>query len=349
MSTNASFQWIPQAGIIAQEVWYGKLTDVGSTLPPGAGWSQGANLYAATANNATLFNLDENTQYQFLVKSHCSTGDSGWSVLGSYKLVCPTIGVVSHTTSIDVTLSVLNAAELSKLVSNLTLTIQEVSSGNVKGIINFSGPSIISTITHNFGSLSASTNYLISLSYAFIPGGPATLCSTKATSTSISPTCSTITFGLSNITTVGFTVTPSGLVGGDTYDISTDGGATFIPGSQPTYTFVTLTPGTTYSVVVRRNCGNGTSSLTTPQSVTLPVSRLLNVGYGLNNFDVCSTTNTVFIDSTFPNIQTGATVFTDFGLSQLLLGQNFIGNTGGIIFVIDPSTGIVGANTNTGC
>lgn len=271
MSTNATFTWIPQASIVAQEVWYGRLTDVGSTLPPGTGWNQGSNLYTATAGTALINNLNENTIYRFLVESHCSTGDSGWAEKDGYKLVCPTVTTTLHATSVDASLAIFNPGELAKIVNTLTLSIQNAGTGTILNSSAYSGTGIVSPINLSFGGLTPSSNYNIIVSYTLTPNGTSTVCSTTAVTTSPSATCPVITFNTSGITTTNFIVTPFGLVAGDTYDISLDGGTTFlyINATQPSQTISALTPGTTYQVVIRRNCQNGTNSVTAATPVTL--------------------------------------------------------------------------------
>lgn len=266
--TNATFTWIPQAGILAQEVWYGRLTDVGATLPPSAGWNQGNNLYSATANSALIPNLDENTKYQFAVLEHCSQGSAPWSIITKYKLVCPVVSVVSHSGSLDVTLTIANASELAKIVSSLVLNLIDPSTGNPVSGANFSGSQITATITQTFSSLSPGTPYLVSVGYTLFPGGPMTVCSTTAVNTAALAPCTAPNFTISNITTTGFVITPSGLVGGDTYDVFLNTSPVAVAQTSGTYSAIGLTPGVTYSVVVRRNCSGGGSGSSSPQNVT---------------------------------------------------------------------------------
>ncbi len=55
---------------------------------------------------------------------------------------------------------------------------------------------------------------------------------------------------------------------GDTYDVSKDGGATWVATAQTgaTYTLTGLTPATAYSIVLRKNCIAGGSTSTAPNS-----------------------------------------------------------------------------------
>lgn len=278
MATNATFTWIPQSNIVAQEVWYGALSAVGSTLPPSAGWNPGANLYSATANSATLNNLNENTAYQFAVLSHCSTGDSSWAMLTGYKIFCPTVATTFTATSVGVTLTTLNPSSLFAIINTLTVSLVQVSNGQTVSSANYSGPQIVSPITNTFTSLTASTAYNVVVSYTLTVSGPSTVCSTTAVTTAAPQTCPVISFSITNVTTTGFTVTPIGLQAGDTYDVSVNGGTSFpfINATQPSFALTTLTPNTTYSVVIRRDCANTLTSLSAPQSVTTIV----------NNFNV---------------------------------------------------------------
>lgn len=269
MSTNATFSWIPQAGILAQEIWYGRLTDVGATLPPASGWNPGTNLYSATATSTQLNNLDENTKYQFAVLEHCSNGSAPWAILSKYKLVCPVVSGVLHTTSVDVSLAVLNAGELSKIISSLVLNLVDPSTGNPINGVNFSGSQITSTITWTFSGLTASTPYQLVLGYTLIPGGAVTNCSTSTINTAALIPCTPPTFAVSNIITTGFTVTVSGLQMGDTYDVFLSGAGQIAVGvTDPTYVASNLTPGATYSITIRRNCTNSTIGMSASQNVT---------------------------------------------------------------------------------
>lgn len=277
MATNATFTWIPQSNIVAQEVWYGALSAVGSTLPPAAGWNPGANLYSATANSATLNNLNENTQYQFAVLTHCTTGQSSWGMLTGYKLVCPTVSAVPTSTSVAVTLSTLYPAPLSAIINTLTIALVQVSNGGTVSTANYSGVNILGTLTNTFTGLTVSTAYNVVVSYTLTSGGSSTICSTTAVSTAAAQTCPVISFSISNVNTTGFTVTPAGLQSGDTYDVSINGGTSFayINATQPSFAIPSLSSGTTYTVVVRRDCANSLTSVTPSQQVTTTVNNFV--------------------------------------------------------------------------
>ncbi len=267
---NATFTWTPQPGIVAQEVWYGKTSTVGSTLPPASGWNQGANLYGATANSANLNNLDINTNYNFAVRSYCTTGQSSWATFTDSSLICPTVTPTVHSTSIDVSLALINPSEFANLVSNLTINLVLVSSGATLSSRSISGTDIVSPYNMTFNGLTASTAYSIVVTFRPAVSSSDIICSTTAVTTSPTATCSTLGFSISNITTSTFSITPTGLSSGDTYDISINNGVsyTYINATQPTQVVTGLSTKTTYSVVVRHNCTNGTNSVTSAQSVT---------------------------------------------------------------------------------
>lgn len=276
MSTNANFTWTPQAGITAQEVWYGRLTDVGSTLPPGVGWAQGTNLYSATANSATLSTLDENTNYRFLVKSHCTTGGSSWSEIDRYKILCPSISTVSHTTALDVTLSIINVVEFAKIVSGITLSIVDPTTTTIVGTTNYTSVQLAGILNFTFGSLTASKLYNIVLTYTI--GIQTTTCTTITAATSSIPVCAALLFNAASITPTGFTIIPQGLNTGDTWDLSLDGGVTYlftaIPATTTSQVVTGLTQSTTYQVVVRRNCAGGGVGVSTAQAVITPAATI---------------------------------------------------------------------------
>lgn len=287
MATNATFTWIPQAGILAQEVWYGRLSDVGATLPPATGWNPGANLYNATAALAALNNLDENTKYQFAVLEHCSTGQAPWSIITQYKLVCPTVTITPHTTSVDVSLSILNSSQFANIVAVLTLSIIQVSTGTTISSSTYSGVAIPPVIGNTFSGLIAATAYNVVVSYQLTSGGASIICSTTSVNTAATLSCAIISFSTSNITTNGFTITPAGLQVGDTYDVSLNGGTSFtiINATQPAVAVTGLGSGQTYTVAIRRNCSNGTSSLSSSQNVTTIVNNfnVVDVWYTCSN------------------------------------------------------------------
>lgn len=287
MATNATFTWIPQAGILAQEVWYGRLSDVGATLPPATGWNPGANLYTATANSATLNNLDENTKYQFAVLEHCSTGQAPWSITTQYDLVCPTVTTIPHTTSVEVSLSILNSSQFANIVAILTLSIIQVSTGTTISSSTYSGVAIPPVIGNTFSGLLPATAYNVVVSYQLTNGGASVICSSTSVNTAAALSCSVITFSTSNITTNGFTITPAGLQAGDTYDVSLNGGSSFtiINATQPAIAITGLGAGQTYQVAIRRNCSNGTASVTAVQGVTTVINNfnVVDVWYNCSN------------------------------------------------------------------
>jgi hypothetical protein len=107
--------------------------------------------------------------------------------------------------------------------------------------------------------------------------------------------------------------------------------------------YVAIPSGTIYNL----NASTGVIGSSTGLSCSASIR--LRVGYGTDSGDVCSTSFTVWISSAFTDIATGVQVFNDPGLTSELLGQSFIGNTGGEIFNMDPSDGNVLATTGTIC
>lgn len=303
MATNATFTWIAQSGTIAQQVWYGQTSIVGSTLPPATGWNQGANLYSPTATSATLNNLQENTMYNFAVESVCSTGASTWSIIQKYKLLCPAItSAVVHTNSVDISVSVINASQLALAIGQLVLAIAD-SSGNVLQSVTYSGAAILSTINNTFTGLTPATPYNVLVKTTPAGGGAQSVCSTTAiTAASLTP-CTGLSFTVTNVTATGFKVIPSGLNTGDTYDVSTDNGNTFVSTANTgSSAVITVAPGV-YTVILRRNCIQGGSALGTPQNVT--VQGQIQATIAMNS-SINSTTapfaqlGTLYLTFTFP-------------------------------------------------
>lgn len=326
MSTNAIFNWIPQAGILVQEVWYGKLSVVGSTLPPATGWNAGANLYSAIANNATFNNLEENTKYRFLVRSHCSTGgDSAWAEYDDYKLVCPTFSATSTATSINVSLSILNSIEFSSIVTGIKIDIIPITSGVPVASSTLLTP-FTSSLSNNFTSLTPSTNFNVVIS--LIVNGITTICSTNPISTPANLTCPVLTYTVDNVTTTSFDITPTNLTIGDNYDLSIDNGVSYITTALtgPT-TIGGRTPGQRSNVVLRRNCSNGLSSTTTNQPVfTLPANLSVSAAYGVS---IVGISGMVGLPSSYAtlNLPSGSSISTHVdSLQQGILNVQVSGN-----------------------
>lgn len=267
--SDITLTWIPQAGIVAQEVWFGRLTDVGATLPPSTGWNPGSNLYSATDNTTILSNLQPNTKYAFAVRSRCNQGSSSWTTIDRYFIGCPSISITPHSTTADVSIVTTNASEFKKIASSITLTILD-SSNSVVTSGSLSGLAWQSTVLTSFNGLSPSSNYTLKLEYTPLSGGTPTFCSSQSFSTTAVATCPAPIFTVTNINSTGFTVTPSGLVAGDTYDISLNNGVTYayLHAQQPAQVITGLIQGTTYPVKIRRNCVNGLQTVTSAQSIT---------------------------------------------------------------------------------
>lgn len=292
MATNATFNWIPQSGIVAQEVWYGMLSAVGSTYPPAAGWNSiPGNLLTPTTASVTINNLNENTTYQLAVRSYCTNGESNWAILPGYKLVCPTVTLTPHTASVDVALGVLFPTQLASVITELILSITDVTSGNILESISFSGAGIMATIYNTFTGLAASSPYIITLSYLLPTGTTPIICQTKAFNSSTLTPCTALTFAITNVTATGFTIVPSALSSGDRYDISLDGGSTYPYTGITTSSYPIIVAVGTYSVVVRRNCSAGGAGISNPQSVTVQavVTGVLTLNSTINTINSFNT------------------------------------------------------------
>lgn len=58
---------------------------------------------------------------------------------------------------------------------------------------------------------------------------------------------------------------------------------------------------------------------------------------------------TVYISNVYTDIVPGVVVYTDSGMTTLLIGNSYIQDGGGAIYNLDPGTGVVGASTGFAC
>lgn len=80
------------------------------------------------------------------------------------------------------------------------------------------------------------------------------------------------------------------------------------------------------------------------------VGTALSVRYGTDLGTVCNeSAATVYVNPAYEDIQTGITVYTDSGLTDVLDGYDYIVSEAGEIFEIDDYTGVVGDTTETSC
>lgn len=97
------------------------------------------------------------------------------------------------------------------------------------------------------------------------------------------------------------------------------------------------------------NLNSTTGVLGTNSGLSCSVNNI-SVAYSNSNSAICSAIpQTIYIAAPATDIATGVTVCVDPGLSTKLTGYTFIKSLGGIIFNIDPTTGIVGASTGDAC
>lgn len=118
-----------------------------------------------------------------------------------------------------------------------------------------------------------------------------------------------------------------------------------INGTTP-FLITGVTPGSTYNVRITNNCG-GAGFVT---QITVPTSGLVTDNYLIDNsiYVICGTSPVQLYSSAV--MTTGVTMYTDAGLTIPLTGYTYIANsTNGEIFVINTSTGIVGADTFSAC
>jgi len=275
--------WVPTNGS-TYEIWYGKLTEVGTTsLPPTTGWTEAlGSPFDSTLGTATISGLDDNTQYRVVSRADCGANDSPWVERGGYKLVCPTFSVVADPVpgdavgaSISATVNLSNLVEFEIIASSVTLTVKKTSDSSIVATKVWSTPYTSSTLTNTFANLLTGTSYTVYLSIHDTVAGTDIACSNQPVTTNTPvvvppPVCNAPTFSVGNITASGFVITvTSSSIPGDTYDVSTNGGTFWSVLGQTSPISVTgLTANTPYVVMVRRNCVGGGQGVSTSQTIS---------------------------------------------------------------------------------
>lgn len=118
-----------------------------------------------------------------------------------------------------------------------------------------------------------------------------------------------------------------------------------ISGTSP-YQITGLAQGTMYDIWIQNNCGgNGFIS-----QITTPTGTVFTRNYLLANqiYNVCAASPTTLYSN--QPLGAGVTMYTNVGLTTPVTGFLFITNaTGGEIFGLNTSTGLVGADTGLAC
>lgn len=138
-------------------------------------------------------------------------------------------------------------------------------------------------------------------------------------SNSSSALCDPLIYTVTEIGDTTIKIVISNLSIGDTYDYSVDGGATWqTNASATTFTIISLSPGTSYNLQLRRHCSNGGTSISALTQVTtnnavcnIPVFTIDNI-----------TSNSFVINITNFQSNTGYDVSLDGGVSYTLSSLN---------------------------
>lgn len=281
---TATITWVPVNGS-NYEIWYAKLSVVGSTSTPSSiGWTQATGSpFDSSLGIATINGLDDSTQYIFASRNDCTSSDSPWQTNIKYKLVCPAFSPVANPVSptdagasISTIVNLLNLVEFEAIASSVTLTFKKTSDSSVADTKVFNSPYASSTLTYTSSSLLVTTGYTIYLSVHDGIANTDIACSNQSISTQTPaaippPVCTAPTFTISNVATTSLDITiTSTLLTGDTFDVSIDGGISYVSigNSTSPVTISGLLSGTIYQVVVRRNCVGGGQGISTSQTIT---------------------------------------------------------------------------------
>lgn len=117
-----------------------------------------------------------------------------------------------------------------------------------------------------------------------------------------------------------------------------------ISGTTP-FVISGVVAGSTYDVQIINNCGGVGFS----KQITVPTGSVYTFSAYRENslYLICGATPvTVYSNAPFAS---GITIYSDIGLTVPLTGYNYITVSGFDIFVINPSTGVVGADTGSAC
>src|ERR1700754_353990 len=97
---DITIQWVPVNGS-SYEIWYSKLSTVGSiSEPPAVGWIQAiGSPFDSSLGIAVIAGVDDNTQYRVDVRNDCTSNDSPWEDSIRYKLLCPAFSLVANPLS----------------------------------------------------------------------------------------------------------------------------------------------------------------------------------------------------------------------------------------------------------
>lgn len=315
---TATITWIPVNGS-NYEIWYAKLSVVGSTsLPPSAGWIQATGSpFDSSLGIATITGLDNNTQYRFASRNDCISIDSAWQTNLKYKLVCPTFSLVANPVSpsdtgasITATVNLLNLVEFESIASTITLTFKKTSDSSVADTKVFTSPYTSSILTYTSSSLLVTTGYIVYLSIHDGIANTDIACSNQSISTLTPvvvppPVCPPSTFSIIDITTTTITVIlGSPIAEGDLWDVSVDGGVTYIHTGDPSVggiiTVGGLISGTSYQVVVRRNCISGGQGISPSQTITTLVPSVIGTVSMIKTHPYNGEQDTGILAFTFP-------------------------------------------------
>lgn len=310
---TALITWVPTSGS-NYEIWYSKLSVVGSTsLPPSSGWTQASGSpFASTLGTASITGLDDNTLYRIATRNDCSSLDSAWSSSTKYKLDCPTFSLVANPVSVSdvgasitATINLTNLVEFEAIVSSITLTVTKTSDSSVASTKVFSSPFDSATLTNTFSGLLVTTSYTVTLTMHDNIGNTIVTCDSHNITTQTPvvippPVCTAPTFTIGSITTTTFVISiTSSTNTGDTFSVSLDGGVTYVTTAPvTTITISGLISGTSYQVVVRRNCVGGGQGISTSQTITTLVPTI--IGTISMNATPGSGQQNVFFIFTFP-------------------------------------------------
>lgn len=285
---TATVDWVPTSGG-SYEIWYGKLSVVGTTsLPPDSGWIQATGSpFNSSLGEATITGLDDNTQYRVVSRADCTGLDSTWIDDTGYKLICPALQLTTNpinapTNYIVASLTAVNLLEFETIASALTLVIKKTSTGAIvetKTLTAPYTPNFSGSLTYTFNNLLPSTQYTVYLTIHDGILNQDITCSNVSQTTPTPvvtppPVCTAPTFTLSNAQPTSLQVNiTSTILTGDTFDVSLDGGVTYPTTGQtvsPIIISAGVSPGTQYTVMVRRHCQAGGVNTSTSQTLTTP-------------------------------------------------------------------------------
>lgn len=320
--TTAKVNWSLVSGAVSYEINFRAI-----------GTQNWSSMGAGNVNNATIYGLTANTNYEVRVKANCGAG--GWSGFGS-----PSVQFSSLTCLAPATVSVGTITNTTAVV-NWSASAYAVSYQlryRAVGTQNWSVQGAGNVTTATIYGLSAGKDYEVEVRANCAAGGWSDYGDSAEFTTGGCTAPTTLT--VDTITLTGATVQWTAVAGVSgytlTYRIQGTQSWTTLNTATNTYTLTNLTPATTYEIRVRSRCGTLLSQWTDI------------VGFVLLTSKIYQEPSLEFINQSYSKVST-QDCFSAFSICSI--GQNYNNSTSvygpGLISEIPIGTTCIGAEINS--